>query len=143
MTVGGGTMSANPSINQQRYGKLLAKTLPGVIEAEEEYQRLLHEAEKLFDKGEDSLAPEEQALLELLVHLVQDYEERHYHIKAADPRTVLLELMELRKVKPRDLWRIFGSKGVTSEVLSGRRDISKAKAKALAEYFHVSVELFI
>jgi len=136
-------MSASPAINQQRYGKLLAKTLPVIIEKEAQYKRLLHEAEKLFDKGEDNLAPEEQALLELLVHLVQDYEERHYQIKAADPRTILLELMEAREVKPRDLWDIFRSKGITSEVLSGRREISKAKAKALAEYFHVSVELFI
>jgi HTH-type transcriptional regulator / antitoxin HigA len=138
-----GKMSASPAINQQRYGKLLAKTLPVIIERETEYKRLLHEAEKLFDKGEDNLAPEEQALLELLVHLVQDYEERHYHIKAADPRTILLELMEARNVKPRDLWEIFRSRGITSEVLSGRREISKAKAKALAEYFHVSAELFI
>lgn len=136
-------MSASPAINQQRYGKLLAKTLPVIIGSEREYKRLLNEAEKLFDKGEDNLAPEEQALSELLVHLVQDYEERRYRIKAADPRAILLELMEARNVKPRDLWEVFRSRGITSEVLSGRREISKAKAKALAEYFHVSVELFI
>ena len=42
-----------------------------------------------------------------------------------------------------DLWKLFGSKGVASEVVNGKRGISKAQAKALAEFFHVSPELFI
>ena len=61
MTEESGKMSASPAINQQ-HGKLLAKTLPAIIERETECKRLLHEAEKLFDKGEDNLAPEAQAL---------------------------------------------------------------------------------
>ena len=137
-------MSAKPAMNEQRYGKLLAKVRPAVIETEEEYERLLNEAKKLFDKGEENLSLEEQALLELLVNVIEPYEEEHYELgKSATPRTILLHLMEAHDLKPKDLWGIFGSKGTTSEVLSGRREISKAKAKALAEFFHVSAELFI
>ena len=51
--------------------------------------------------------------------------------------------MAARNLQPKDLWEVFGSKSLTSEVLNGNRDISKSKAKALAEFFHVSAELFI
>jgi HTH-type transcriptional regulator/antitoxin HigA len=51
--------------------------------------------------------------------------------------------MRVRGVAPKDLWDLFGSKRITSEVLSGRRGISKDKAKKLAERFGVSAELFL
>ncbi len=38
---------------------------------------------------------------------------------------------------------VFGSKGIASEVLNGKRGISKTQARALANYFHVSADLFI
>jgi HTH-type transcriptional regulator/antitoxin HigA len=46
-------------------------------------------------------------------------------------------------MKPKDLWSVFGSKGITSEVLRGKRGISKEKAKILAATFHVPVELLL
>jgi HTH-type transcriptional regulator/antitoxin HigA len=51
--------------------------------------------------------------------------------------------MAAHDVKPTHLWEVFGSKGVASEVLNGKRGISKTRAKALANYFHVSADLFI
>jgi HTH-type transcriptional regulator / antitoxin HigA len=38
---------------------------------------------------------------------------------------------------------VIGSSGVVSEVINGKRSISKAQAKALGEYFKVSPSLFI
>jgi HTH-type transcriptional regulator/antitoxin HigA len=51
--------------------------------------------------------------------------------------------MEARKLTQKDLWKVLGSKGITSEVFHGRRAISKTQARKLAEYFHVSIEMFI
>jgi HTH-type transcriptional regulator/antitoxin HigA len=51
--------------------------------------------------------------------------------------------MAARNLTQKDLWKIFGSKGITSEVFHGRRSISKTQAKKLAAFFHVSVDLFI
>jgi HTH-type transcriptional regulator/antitoxin HigA len=51
--------------------------------------------------------------------------------------------MEARNLTQKDLWEVFGSKGITSEVFHGKRSISKAQAKKLAAFFHVSAELFI
>ena len=134
-------MTVNATINPQRYGRLLAKALPGVIESEAENERLLTEVEKLVRKAR--LSPEESKLLNLLAALIEEFEATHYQLNASTPTGILRELMEARGVKPSDLWSLFGSKGTASEVLSGKRSISKAQAKKLAEFFKVSVELFI
>jgi len=135
-------MTADLAINTRRYAKLLAETLPVVIETETENERMLAKVEKLIDKGE-KLTAEEQALLRLMTHLIQDFEDRHYQLNASTPRGILLELMEARSVKPSELWGVLGSRGTTSEVISGKRGISKAQARALAQFFNVSAELFI
>ena len=134
--------AAVAKIDPRRYGRLLAKALPVKIETEEENRRLLAQAEKLMVKGERR-SLEEDVLLDLLFHLIQDFEQRFYHPGEATPHEVLRELMAANEVKQSDLWKLFGSKGVASEVVNGKRGISKAQAKALAEFFHVSPELFI
>jgi hypothetical protein len=42
--------------------------------------------------------------------------------------------MEARNLTQKDLWKTFGSKGITSEVFHGKRAISKAQAKKLARF---------
>jgi HTH-type transcriptional regulator/antitoxin HigA len=113
-----------------------------VIESEEENERMLAVVEKLMDKGEN-LPPEEEKLLKLFARLIEDFEKQYYHPKEAEPLDVLQHLMEARGVKQTNLWDVFGSKGIASEVLSGKRGISKTQARALANYFHVSADLFI
>ncbi|MEO0843436.1 MAG: helix-turn-helix domain-containing protein, partial [Cyanobacteria bacterium J06643_5] len=54
-----------------------------------------------------------------------------------------LFLMEQKGIKQSDLIGIIGSKGVISEVVNGKREISKAQAKALGEFFNVDAGLFI
>jgi HTH-type transcriptional regulator/antitoxin HigA len=113
-----------------------------VIETEEENNRTLALVQKLMEKGE-KLSPEEEKLLRLFSRLIQDFEERFYHLRDAEPLEVLHHLMESRGVRQTHLWELFGSKGIASEVLNGKRGISKTQAKALAEYFHVAADLFI
>jgi len=129
-------------INRQKYAKLLARTLPAVIETEEENEHFLAEVEKLIDKG-DRRSPEEDKLLELMTTLIEDFEEKHYPIPDAPPHEVLQELMRSRGLRQRDLLSIFGSDGIASEVVNGKRNISRNQAKALAEFFHLPVDLFI
>ena len=125
-----------------RYKRLLSQTMPVIIETEAENERMLKVIEKIMDKGEN-LSPEEEKLLKLLTRLVEDFEERYYHPRDASPLEILQHLMESREVKQTHLWEVFGSKGIASEVLNGKRGISKSHAKALAEYFHVPADLFI
>ena len=136
-------MTAN--VDKTKYGLLLMETLPSVISSEKELERLTEEVDRLMTKGikQGELSPEEERLLELLAVLIETYEDEHYPIPDLSPIEVLKFLMEERGLKQSDLLHIFGSSGIASEVVSGKRSISKAQAKKLAEFFKVSVELFI
>ena len=128
-------------LNEKTYGQLLRRTLPHVIRTEEEHERLANELLRLDERENPSV--EERELAELLTVLIDDYEERRYPIRKAEPRQTLRHLMEARGLTQKDLWKVFGSKGITSEVFHGKRAVSKAQAKRLATFFHVGADLFI
>jgi len=123
------------------YAELLHRTLPRVIRSEEENDRVTAKLLELDER--DDLSPEEEELAELLTVLIPQFEERHYPLAPASPHQMLHHLMEARGLAHKDVWRLFSSRGIASEVLNGKRSISKAQAKRLAEFFHVSAELFI
>lgn len=129
-------------VNPQKYARLLSETLPVVIKTEEENDRAISIVEELLAKG-DRLSSEETALLELLGKLIADFEEKFYQPREASPQEVLIEMMNARNLKQKDLAEVFGSKSRVSEVISGKREITKIQAKALANFFNVSAELFI
>jgi HTH-type transcriptional regulator/antitoxin HigA len=56
---------------------------------------------------------------------------------------MLLDLMEQRGLRQADLVPIFHSREYVSDVIHGKRGISKAHAKGLAEFFGVAAEIFI
>jgi HTH-type transcriptional regulator / antitoxin HigA len=126
----------------KKYGSLLAQALPAIIETEEQNEQYLAIVEKLMSKGEN-LSPEEETLLNLLVHLIQDFEQRYYKPRKATPLEVLRELIAANGLKQADLVPVFGSKGLTSDVINGKRGISKANAKALGKFFNISPAAFI
>jgi len=128
-------------LDEKTYGRLLRRTLPHVIRTEEEHDRLANELLRLDERENPSA--EERELAELLTVLIDEFEERRYPIRKAGPRQTLRHLMEARSLTQKDLWEVFGSKGITSEVFHGKRAISKAQAKRLAAFFHVNAELFI
>lgn len=128
-------------LDEKTYGQLLRRTLPHVIRTDQECERLTKELTRLDDR--EDLAPEERELAELLTVLIDQYEERRFPIQNASPRQTLQHLMEARNLTQKDLWKIFGSRGITSEVIHGKRSISKAQAKRLAAFFHVGADLFI
>jgi HTH-type transcriptional regulator/antitoxin HigA len=95
-----------------------------------------------LDELTDS-SPEEKELAELLTVLMDEYETRRSPIPNASPQQTLRHLMEARDLTQKDLWKVFGSRGVASEVFDGKRAISRTQAKKLADFFLVGVELFI
>ena len=137
--------------NEHHHGEPRSKTLwavahqsaPTVIKSEEENDRTLAIIERLVAKGEDNLTAEEDALLELLSDLVHAYEAREYAFPPSPPHKMVAFLLEQRGLEPRDLWPVLGSRSRVSEVLSGKRTISKEQAKRLAAFFHVGAQLFI
>jgi HTH-type transcriptional regulator/antitoxin HigA len=61
----------------------------------------------------------------------------------AEPVDALKQLMEDRGLRQRDLIPVFGSSSVASDVITGKREISKQHARRLAEFFSVPVSVFI
>ncbi|MBO3459898.1 transcriptional regulator [Aetokthonos hydrillicola Thurmond2011] len=128
------------TFNRESYGKLLAEYQPKTITTEAENEEAIALAQNLEHRL--NRTPEEEMLLELLVTLIEKFEETHYPIPQGTPNSMLIHLMDARDIAPEALAEVIGSLEVVKEIVSGERGINKVEAKALADYFHVDANLF-
>lgn len=120
------------------------KRRSSTIQSDEEFDRLAADLEALDALEEErELDVEEHELQALLAHLCVEYEDRTVPPPSSTPLEVLQFLMEQNGLRPVDLVEVFGSRALTSQVLNGKREISKAHARRLADRFRLSVEAFI
>jgi HTH-type transcriptional regulator/antitoxin HigA len=127
--------------NPKKYSALLSATLPGVIDSLDEYNRIEEIFNGLF---KENRLPEEDKLFNLLANLLEDYERRTLPpLEESSPRETLKFLMAENNLRQSDLADIFGTQSVVSEVLKGKREITKNQAKALAQRFSLRLEAFI
>jgi len=97
-----------------------------------------------MEKGEERFSDEEATLLDLVSDLICRFEEKTYEpLPEAGPLDVLSELMEANGLRAADLVPLLGSRARASEILSGKRSISKEQARRLGERFHISPAAFI
>lgn len=136
-------MNATLTVDRKKYVRLANRVVVKAIETEQEYDLMVSAVERLMDKGEERLSPEESALLETMAILVQAYDDRHHPLPAVAPNETLVYLMEASGRTTKDMLPVFGTRGRVSEILSGRRSISKEQAKKLASVFKVTADLFI
>ncbi len=85
-------------VDNTKYGQLLAETLPRKIETEEENERYLQVVESLIDKGATNFSPEEHALFDLLVTLIEDFEEKTYQMPNVPPHERIKYLLVEREL---------------------------------------------
>ena len=107
-----------------------------------EYEAAVGHLNRLLDAGGANQAHPLAGLVELLGEVIHSYEKRQTPMPDAEPGEVLRYLMDEHGLKQSDLSRI-ASQGTISEILSGRRGISKALAKKMAERFQVSATVFL
>ncbi|NER00877.1 MAG: transcriptional regulator [Cyanothece sp. SIO2G6] len=129
------------TINPQSYAQLLAFYQPKVIETEAENDHAISLASELEHKADRTA--EESAILDLLVILIEKFEEERYPIPEASPHSIILHLLESNEMTPDHLVGVLGSTESVTEVVNGTFDISISQAKALANFFSVDVSLFI
>jgi HTH-type transcriptional regulator/antitoxin HigA len=112
------------------------------IRSDEDYQQMVRLANSLADhlKGnnEDPLS----SLFAIVKDLIESWEAHSVTFPKAEPREVLRHLLETHGLKQKDLIGI-ASPTVVSDILAGRRAISKKVAKALAARFHTDVSAFL
>ena len=127
---------------RSEYAALLSSTLPAVIRSEAENERCIRRLEELDRKG-SGISAAERRMAELLTLLIEDFEDKHYALKAASPVKVLSELMLANNLKQKDLVDVFGTPSIVSEVLHGKRQLTTEHIRQLSRRFHVSPEAFI
>jgi HTH-type transcriptional regulator/antitoxin HigA len=130
-------------LNVPRYGDLLKRFAPKVIETVEENRLALRIVERLLSIGDGKRSAEENALLGLLAALITQFERKAYPVPSADPKDILRDLMESNELKAADLAEVMGGRSRVSDILSGKRAISKEQAKRLGERFRISPAAFI
>jgi HTH-type transcriptional regulator/antitoxin HigA len=97
--------------------------IPKLIKTEKEYNEAVKRIEFLMDR--EALNDRETNDLELLSYLVSVYEDEKWPILHPDPVTAILFRIEQKGLDRGDLEQYIGSKGRVSEVLSGKRQLSK------------------
>jgi HTH-type transcriptional regulator / antitoxin HigA len=130
------------TFNATKYGELLSQYQPRLIKTEDENEKALAIVEELMHRP--TLSPEEHELYNLLVTLIERFEQEYYLPgSASTPHSMLLFLMEQRQVEPVDLYEVLGSEYIAAEVIADQCGISSGQARALGEFFHVDAGLFI
>lgn len=94
----------------------------------------------LAEVGDDETHPLAEVLDYLADH-VKAYEDENFQIPEAPPGEVLAFLMEQHGIKQADL-EDCAPQGRISDILSGKRAISKDIAKRLAQRFRVRADVF-
>jgi HTH-type transcriptional regulator / antitoxin HigA len=110
------------------------------IKNKKDYTNALNRIEKLMDAKKGTPESDE---LEILSIIVEQYEEKHFTIKAPDPIEALKFYMEQNNLRNKDLVGILGSKGHVSDVLSKKRPLTIEMIRALSARFSIPVEILI
>jgi HTH-type transcriptional regulator/antitoxin HigA len=108
-----------------------------LIKTEEEYNKALSRMEELFDVKPGDKAFDEA---ELLMALIEIYEEEHYKIEAPDPIEAIKFRMEQMGLKPVNMTKYFGTRGRVSEILNRQRSLTLAMIKKLHRDFGIPAE---
>jgi len=126
--------------DREEYAALLGDVLPHVIHTEAENERCTAVLADLLAKKHRTT--EEDRLRELLTVLIEEFEQREYALPPAAPVEILRHLMDSNRLRQVDLVDVLGTASVVSEVLSGKRELSKAHILKLSKRFHLSPALF-
>jgi HTH-type transcriptional regulator / antitoxin HigA len=81
--------------------------------------------------------------LELLAHLVQNYESKHHDIGLPTPLQAIHFRMEQQNLRPKDLIPYLGSASRVSEVLRGKRNLSLEMIRKLNDGLGIPAEVLL
>jgi HTH-type transcriptional regulator/antitoxin HigA len=114
---------------------------PQPIETDAELDAAIVMLDELLDRA--SPTPTEDDLIDLLGVLTENYEQAHLDWPPVSGVAVLRHLMEENGLTQADLAADFGGKSIVSEVLSGKRALSKTHVRRLSERFGLSADVFL
>ena len=107
------------------------------IKSIKDYQIALKRMEEIFHAEEGTTKGDEA---EILILLIEKYEDEHYSIEDPDPIEAIKFMMEQNGLKQKDLAEIIGYKSRVSEILSRKRKLSLEMIRNLHEKLNISYE---
>lgn len=107
------------------------------IRNDDDLRAAFQQLEAVFQAQEGTPEADE---MEVLVTLIEAYENKHYPIGPANPIEAIKFRMEQQGLTPRDLEKYIGPSGRVSEVLSGKRRLSISMIKRLHEGLKIPYE---
>jgi len=110
------------------------------IKTEADYERALAEIERLWGAAENT--PEGDKL-DILLTLVEAYEQAHYPIDPPDPVEAIRFRMEQMGLSRKDLEPYLGKRGRVAEVLNRQRSLSLNMIRRLHTHLHIPLESLI
>lgn len=112
------------------------------IRTKEDFTAIKSLADQLCDEVGDNENHPLFSLFDVVMVLIQNWEENHVVIPDVEPREVLRYLLNQHNLLQKDLTDI-ASESLISDILNGRRNISIKMAKKLAKRFHVNASVFL
>jgi HTH-type transcriptional regulator/antitoxin HigA len=113
---------------------------PTPITSGHQHEEYLSVLDKLASKERPTAGEEKYA--QVLMTLIEAYEEEHDSIPDASPVEVLRALMDANNLRQKDLAPIFGAESIVSEVLHGKRELNRTHIEKLSKRFRVSPAVF-
>ena len=110
------------------------------IKTETDYEWALVEIESLLEVEPDT--PDGDRL-DILVTLVEAYEDEHYSIPMPDPIEMILYYMESRGLTRRDLEPYIGTRARVSEILNRKRPLTLTMIRNLHTGLGISADVLV
>ncbi|WP_047550324.1 helix-turn-helix domain-containing protein [Methylotenera sp. G11] len=107
------------------------------IRNDDDLREAFKRLESVYQAPEASAEADE---MEVLVTLIEAYENKHYPISPADPIEAIKFRMEQQGLTQKDLEPFIGSSGRVSEVLNRKRGLSLRMAKKLHDGLNIPYE---
>ncbi|MDO9453592.1 MAG: transcriptional regulator [Stagnimonas sp.] len=107
------------------------------IRTDADLHAAFRQLEAIFQSAEGTPEGDDR---DVLVTLIEAYENKHYPIDAPDPVEAIKFRMEQQGLTARDLEPFIGSSGRVSEVLNRKRPLSLRMVKQLHEGLHIPYE---
>ncbi|MES2731364.1 MAG: helix-turn-helix domain-containing protein [Bacteroidota bacterium] len=115
-------------------------TIKKIFDSEAEYQTAIARIDEIFDAPKGSQKGRE---LELLVLLVNKYEDEHYPIAAADPIDAIKYRMEELGWTNRNLEELLGDKATVSRILNRKRDLSVVMMRKICKHLGIPADILL
>jgi HTH-type transcriptional regulator/antitoxin HigA len=110
------------------------------IKTEKDYDLALERVNTIFDAETNTVEADE---LDILVTLIEKYEQIHYPIPEPDPIEAIKFMMEQNGITDADLGVILNSRSRVSEIFNRKRALTIKQIRVLTEALHIPASTLI